>query len=279
MKFDLSLSPFGITVNELVDAARLAEAEGFDAVWVYDHVSGVAMGANEVLDPWVCLSALAGATSAITLGPLVLNSIIRHPAHIAVAAATLQQLSGGRLMLGMGAGAGTDSYGVELGMVGLPRRSSVERREIIGEAIGMVRALWRGDTSFEGRHHRMVDASGFVKPYPHPAIIVGANGPKMAALAGRVADAVNFHWYEPELESLVDIARRAAADRPFQTTVEAILEDHWLIGRGLGRLRSVGVDRVTYRWNHADGLGAISTAAAKIGASRRDLVPRSGLDR
>lgn len=82
--------------------------ERFDAVWTYGHVSGVSANADWVLDPWVALTAIAGATERIHLGPLVLNATIRHPAHIAAAAATLQNASGGRVMLGMGAGTGHD---------------------------------------------------------------------------------------------------------------------------------------------------------------------------
>ncbi len=268
MRFDLSLSPFDISIEDIVAAARLAETDGFDGVWVYDHVSGAVMGAGMVLDPWVCLSAIAAATETVDLGPLVLNSVVRHPAHVAVAAATLQQLSGGRLILGMGAGAGADSYGVELAMVGLPRLPAPVRRQLTEESIRMVRALWEGTGSFQGSHHRLVDATGFITPTPRPPIMVGANGPKMAALAGRVADAVNFHWYEPDLERLVAVARQTAGDRPFEISVEALLEDEWLAGDGLARLEELGVDRVTYRWNRSLGLESISVAAVKLHPSR-----------
>lgn len=266
MKIDLSLSSFDVGVSALVAAARIAEAEGFDAVWTYDHFSGVSYDADSVLDPWVVLSAIAAGTDHIELGPLVLNATVRHPAHIAVAAATLQEMSEGRLMLGMGAGAGTDRYGIELDMVGLPRRSSKERRDRTEEAVAAVRALWRGKPFLEGEHHPLIEAVGFRSPEPEPPIIVGANGPKMATLAGRVADAVNFHWFEPDLEGLADIARTASGTRHFGVTVEAPLEPHWLVGAGRSRIEALGATRIMYRWNNSLGNDAIRVAARTLRA-------------
>lgn len=263
MNFDLSLSPFDVSISELIAAARLAEFEGFDAVWTYDHISAVSGNAHTVLDPWVVLSAIASSTEKIALGPLVLNATARHPAHIAVAAATLQELSAGRLILGMGAGAGPDRYGAELAMVGLPLRSAAERRQRTEEAVNVVRALWRGKPFLEGQHHPLTDARGFRQPNPEPKIVVGANGPKMAALAGRVADAVNLHWFEDDLEGLADIARRASGDPHFEVTVEAPLTPEWLDGAGRSRIERLGASRIMYQWNRALGLDAIRKASIR----------------
>lgn len=264
MQFDLSLSPFDASVADLVAAARAAEASGFDAVWTYDHVSGVSGDADSVIDPWVVLTAITTATNRIGLGPLVLNATIRHPSHIAVAAATLQDLSGGRFLLGMGAGSGPGPYGRELAMVGLPLRTAAERRARTEEAVAAVRALWRGKPVLEGEHHPLVDASGFHSPDPEPPIVIGANGPKMAALAGRVADAVNFHWYERDLEALAASARHAAGSPDFAVTVEAPLEPYWMTGDGRRRLERLRASRVMYRWSTASGLDAIGDAATTL---------------
>lgn len=265
MKADLSLSPFGATVEELVAAARAAEAAGFDGVWTYDHVSGAVADAGWALDPWVTLAAVAVATGRIRLGPLVLNATIRHPAHVAVAAATLQQLSGGRVLLGMGAGAGPGRYAAELEMVGLPVLAAAERRSRTEEAIAAIRALWRGEADLPGTHHGLVGAAGFLGARPEPPIVVGANGPRMAALAGRAADGVNLHWFERDLEELAAIAR-AAADRPgFAVTVETPMDDHWLVGDGRRRLEAMDVDRVMYRWNRSMDRDAIARAAQALG--------------
>ncbi|MEX2424633.1 MAG: LLM class flavin-dependent oxidoreductase [Acidimicrobiia bacterium] len=264
MKHDLSLSPFGATVSELTSAARLAEAEGFDAVWTYDHVSGVSANANWVLDPWVTLTSIASATDRIHLGPLVLNATTRHPAHIAVAAATLQEASGGRLMVGMGAGAGHDRFGAEVGMIGLPRLSAAERRDRTEESVTAVRALWRGASDLDGTHHTLSDAAGFLRPDPEPIIVVGVNGPKMSALAGRVADAVNIHGVEEHLEQLADVARESSGNRAFPITVEAPLTPFWLDGDGYRRLVEMDTARVMYQWSVRQGHEVISEAAARL---------------
>jgi alkanesulfonate monooxygenase SsuD/methylene tetrahydromethanopterin reductase-like flavin-dependent oxidoreductase (luciferase family) len=257
MKFDLSLSPFDTSIASLVTAARLAEAEGFDGVWTYDHVSGVSGDADSVHDPWVVLSAIAARTERITVGPLVLNATFRHPAHIAVAAASLQELSGGRLTLGMGAGAGDERFGRELTMVGEPLRSAADRRARTEDAIRFVRTAWRGGQLLPGHP----DSSGFPQPRPEPRIIVGANGPKMAALAGRAADAVNFHWFEDDLEGLAAVARRAAQDDAFEITVEAPLTPEWLTGDGRSRVERLGAGRIMYQWHGSLGPAAIREAA------------------
>lgn len=268
MRHDLSLSPFGATISELVSAARLAEAEGFDAVWTYDHVSGISARADWVLDPWVTLTAIAGATDRIHLGPLVLNLTIRHPAHIAVAAATLQEASEGRLMVGMGAGAGHDRFGAELGMIGLPRLSAAERRDRTEEAVTTVRALWRGASHLDGTHHSLREAEGFLRPDPEPIIVVGINGPKMSALAGRVGDAVNIHGVEERLEHLADIARESSGNPDFPITVEAPLTASWLDGEGYRRLVEMGTARVMYQWSVRDGHHAITAAASRLREAR-----------
>ena len=265
MRHDLSLSPFGATVAELVAAARLAEAEGFDAVWTYDHVSGVSANAAWVLDPWVTLTAIAAETERIDLGPLVLNATLRHPAHIAVASATLQEISGGRVMVGMGAGAGHDRFGAEVGMIGLPRLSAAERRDRTEEAVTAVRALWRGTSHLDAEHHPLHDAEGFLRPDPAPVIVVGINGPRMSALAGRVGDAVNIHGVEEHLEHLADIARESAGDPDFPVTVEAPLTPTWLEGDGYRRLVEMGAARVMYQWSTLQGKEAISAAAKRLG--------------
>ena len=266
MKFDLSLSPFDADVSALVSAARMAESEGFDAIWTYDHISGVSEGAGWVLDPWVVLSAIAAGTHRIGLGPLVLNAPVRHPAHIAVAAATLQDLSEGRLMLGLGAGAGAGSYATELRMVGLPDLSATDRRARTEGTVAAVRALWRGEPLPNATPQHLIAASAFRRPEPEPPIVIGANGPKMAALAGRAANAVNFHWFEDDLEGLADIARTASGDLDFEVTVEAPLEAHWLIGEGRSRLESLGATRVMYRWDQRLGNESIARAAGMLRA-------------
>ncbi len=265
-RFDLSLSPFGARIEALTEAALEAEAAGFAGVWVYDHLSGASGKAQWVLDPWVSLAAIAVATRALQLGPLVLNTPARHPARIALAAATLQDLSGGRLLLGMGAGAGRDPHGEELDMVGLERLPAPARRSMTVESILAVRALWNNE-SFSGDHYRLDHPHSFLSPEPTPPIIVGANGPRMVELAADHADGVNLHSHEPDLETLCTVARVRSPRAGFVLSVEAPMTDEWMVGDGRRRLDALGLDRVMYRWNADLGIDAIRHAAATLGLS------------
>ncbi len=263
LRFDLSLSPFGAQPDDLIAAAQRAESAGFDCVWVYDHLSGAVAGADWTLDPWVTLTAIANATQHIQLGPLVLNAPARHPAHVALAAATLQRLSDGRLLLGMGAGAGADHHGTELAMVGIPRLPAALRRQITAESIEAVRALWAA-RPFDGEHFHITRPTAFLTPGALPPFIVGANGPKMVALAADLADGVNLHSREEDLESLCSLARSRTGPG-FLVTVEAPLTEEWIAGKGRRRLDDIGVDRVMYRWRTGLGIGAIEDAATALG--------------
>src|SRR5262249_36929985 len=105
VKTDVLLVPFGATWTDIRDGARRAEDAGYDGVWLWDHLRGDnAAGPAPVPECWTVLSALAALTSRVTLGPLVLNVANRHPGVLANMAATLQDVSGGRLALGLGAG-------------------------------------------------------------------------------------------------------------------------------------------------------------------------------
>ncbi len=102
---DLLLSPFGADGPEMVEAARVTEQAGYGGVWTLDHFSGSMVQRPWSREPFTILGAIATATSRIRIGPLVANVVNRHPALLTSAAATLQSLSGGRAVLGLGAGA------------------------------------------------------------------------------------------------------------------------------------------------------------------------------
>ncbi|HTN81609.1 MAG TPA: LLM class flavin-dependent oxidoreductase [Acidimicrobiales bacterium] len=255
---EIVLSPFDITASGIVAAARAAEAAGFEAIWTYDHISGVSFGGRPVLDSWTVLAAVAAHTSRVALGPLVVNTVARHRAHIAVATASLQQLSGGRVQLGLGAGAGPESpYSVELAMVGMPVLPAAERRQRVVDTVAFLRALWAREPGYEA----------ILVPAPIPPIIIAANGPKMAAVAGRVADAVNFHDWQPDLPEAIRAAldaARVAGNERFEITLEVPFEDEWLrADSGVRRdAAALGISRVMVRWHAALGVDAISRAAA-----------------
>jgi alkanesulfonate monooxygenase SsuD/methylene tetrahydromethanopterin reductase-like flavin-dependent oxidoreductase (luciferase family) len=257
MKIDLAVSSIDISPTELVDVARVAEEVGYDGVWTYDHVSGVVLRGTRSLDVWSALGAVACSTSTVTIGPLVANTTTWHAAQIANAVATLDGLSAGRVMLGLGAGAGPgDPFSREMTMVGRQALGARERREIVADTVRFLRALWAGDRDVEGRYARLDDAQGIACPEVVPPIIVGANGPRMATLAGSFADGVNLHSWEADLEGLADVARdaaRAAGNDHFTVTVEAPIGDSWLDPGSSQRtlLDRIGVDRLVLAWNTA----------------------------
>src|SRR5260370_40505948 len=106
MEVDLLLAPFGARWTEVRDAAIAAAAAGFTGIWVFDHLDGQVYNVVHVLECWTLLTAVAAVVPDIAVGPLVLNVANRDPALLAAMAATLQDVSGGRLLLGLGAGGG-----------------------------------------------------------------------------------------------------------------------------------------------------------------------------
>src|SRR5262245_46604262 len=205
MQMDLLFDPFGGRWEDLRDAAVLAEGAGLDGLWLYDHLAGSVHGAEHVLECWTVLSAVAAAVPRLMVGSLVLNVANRDPGTLAVMAATLQEVSGGRLLLGVGAGGGVGTpYAAEQLALGRPVPGDPIRRREVERTIRTLRAVWGGAASnASGR------ATGFLRPEPSPPIVVGGFGPKMAELAGRLGDGINAP--ASVLPQLVDVARRARA--------------------------------------------------------------------
>ncbi len=261
---DLVVNPTDCPAPAALEAARLADEVGFDGVWLYDHLSGVSLGGDWALEPWTMLGAIAATTSRVAVGPLVANVTTRHPATLAVAAATLQDVSGGRAVLGLGAGAGPESaFAAEMTMVGMSPRPAADRRAMVVEAIEVIRRIWDGRADYAGDHFGLAGARGFLRPEPVPPIIVGANGPKLAAAAAPLADGMNFHSFEPHLDALVGAARAAAGSKGLLVTVQARLEPEWWEPGHSNReaMLALGVDRLMLEWRAADGTGPISEAA------------------
>jgi alkanesulfonate monooxygenase SsuD/methylene tetrahydromethanopterin reductase-like flavin-dependent oxidoreductase (luciferase family) len=235
---DLLLDPFEADWPNLKAATVAADEAGFDGVWTWDHLMGGVHRASHVLECWTILTAIAALTQRVMIGPLVLNVANRHPGTLAVMAATLQQVSHGRLLLGLGAGGGAATpYSAEQLALGRQVGTDSVRRRQVEEAIGVMRQIWSG-------------RGGFLRPAPPPPIVIGAFGPKMADLAGRVGDGINTQAQHPQLPGLLQTARtaHATAGRPgaFLTTVFAGLNNRWIDDSSSERtqLRSLGVDRL-----------------------------------
>lgn len=254
MKTDVLLIPMSARYADMRAAAVAAETAGFDGVWVWDHLRDPdAPSGPGVPEAWTVLSALAEVTRTVALGPLVLNVANRHPGLLANMAATLQAVSGGRLLLGLGAGGSRRTpYAAEQEALGTSVEADGVRAQRVVEAIAVMRRLWSGDgTSFTGRSYRLERPSGFLRPEQAPPIVVGGFGPRMAGIAGRHGDGFNTQALHPRLADLARTARdeHAAAGRegnPFLMTVFASLDRRWLTADSRARqsLDRLGVDRL-----------------------------------
>ena len=182
------------TWREMHAFATHAEAVGLDSLWVCDHLlSGPAAGIHE---SWTIVSALAASTDRIALGQLVMCVSFRDPGLLAKMAVTGDGVSGGRLVLGLGAG----WYDPEYRAFGFPTDHRVDRFE---EALRIIGPLLRGERlTFAGRYHRIRDAVLLPPPERHIPILVAGDKPRMLRLTARYADAWNTAWYGPPDERL-----------------------------------------------------------------------------
>jgi alkanesulfonate monooxygenase SsuD/methylene tetrahydromethanopterin reductase-like flavin-dependent oxidoreductase (luciferase family) len=234
VRIDLLFDPFGVTWPEVREAAIAAEAEGFDGVWLYDHLAGSVHGQQHVLECWTTLSGIAALVPRITIGPMVLNVANRDPGTLAVMAATLQEQSDGRLLLGLGAGGGRETpYAAEQRALGRSVAGDASRRAAVEATVTTMRSVWSGTVNGVG---------GFLRPKPLPPIILGGFGPKMAELGGRIADGVNLPG-GPHLAHLLQVARRARAASGRDPTGLVVTVSSDLRAATLERLENLGVDR------------------------------------
>jgi F420-dependent oxidoreductase-like protein len=192
--------------SELLASARHAETTGWDGVWIADHFMGMPGGPfpteTPILEAGSLMGALAGVTERVRLGTLVYGNTYRHPAVVANMAATVDHVSGGRFVLGVGAGWQVnehEAFGIDLPSAG-------ERVSRFAEAVQIMRSLLTESvTTFDGKHYRITDA--VCEPKPVQArlpILIGASGDRMLGITARYADAWNA-WGLPD-----QIAERSA---------------------------------------------------------------------
>jgi len=178
---------------EYAAMARAAEESGFDSIWIGDHLlyAAGARGDDERGPPeaWTLLSALAAVTERVELGPLVACAGFHPPGLIAKMAATIAEVSGGRFVLGLGAGWNPREHGA----FGIPFDRRVSRFE---ESFAIVRGLLAGErVTLHGRFWQADDAVLLPVPGRPPRLMVGSNGPRMLAITLPHVDAWNT-WYE-----------------------------------------------------------------------------------
>jgi probable F420-dependent oxidoreductase len=199
--------------ENLVHVARRCEELGYDSLWVTDHVVVPepyrAIFGNTVFDPLSVLAFLAAHTRRVELGTAVLVIPYRNPVVVAKQLATIDQLSGGRLILGTGCGWAREEFDV----LGVPYD---ERGPITDEYMRVILELWTNPTpKFDGRYVKLQDINAEPRPVhqPHPPILVGGYGKR----AIRRAVAIGQGWLPdgmslPDLEEAIGFMRRTAED-------------------------------------------------------------------
>jgi probable F420-dependent oxidoreductase len=172
------------------EIAVTAEETGFDSIWVGDHLlfRDPASGVRGPLEAWSLLAALGEATDRVLIGPLVAATSFHSPAMIAKKAATVDDISGGRLILGLGAGWNRPEYEA----FGFPFDHRVSRFE---EAFTVIRTLIRdGSIDFEGRFYTHREMELLPRARTDMTLLIGSNGPRMLRVAARHVDLWNS-WY------------------------------------------------------------------------------------
>jgi alkanesulfonate monooxygenase SsuD/methylene tetrahydromethanopterin reductase-like flavin-dependent oxidoreductase (luciferase family) len=229
VKVGLALPAFDIstgrttTLDDLGARAEAAERAGFDSVWVMDHFwSDRRQGRVGAHEPMVTLAYLAARTSMLRVGPLVLCNSFRHPGQLGREAIALADASGGRFILGLGAG----WYRPEYEAFGFPFDHRVSRLE---ETVTVLRPLLRGDrVTYDGRYLSLRDAS-LVTTTDSPPLWIAAGGPRMMELTARHADGWNVAWYGPDTE-------------PFHASLGELRAAMSAVGRPAGEIEvSVGL--------------------------------------
>jgi len=188
-----------------ITSAQRMEDLGYDTLHVMDHF-------GDQLAPIPAMTAAAMATTKLRVGSLVLDNDYRHPLVLAKELATVDQLSEGRLEVGIGAGWMASDYEAS----GIPYDRAGVRVDRLEEALAILKGLW-GDAahSHDGTHYRITDHNGTPKPVqrPHPPILIGGGGPRVLAIAAREADIVGIN---PNLKA--GVMSEGAAD----ATAEAV---------------------------------------------------------
>jgi probable F420-dependent oxidoreductase len=221
--------------------SRRAEDLGFGSVWLADHLFwdiakyGGPDETFDAFDPLIGLSALARVTTRVRLGVLVLNVPLRPPAVLAKALSTLDVLSGGRLVAGLGAG----NYEPEYRAAGIPFERPGVRLQRVEEAIDILDGLFAGGPfTYEGRHYRTVEARCLPRPVqrPRPPVWLGGKGDRLLDLCARRADGWNtvWVWTHDDYRQRLDVLDRAC---------ERAGRDPALVTRSVGLYALVGEDQ------------------------------------
>jgi F420-dependent oxidoreductase-like protein len=224
----------GATYDQLLAVAQRAEECGFSAFFRSDHYQTIGGdGGVGSTDAWITLAALARETSRIRLGTLVTPATFRLPGPLAISVAQVDQMSGGRVELGLGTG----WYDGEHASYGIPFPPLGERFEMLEEQLQIVRGLWTSDGpfSFAGKHYSLTDSPALPKPkQSHVPIVMGGFGAKRTPrLAATYADEYNVPFHPvAETGAAFDRVRAVASRELVYSTAQSVA-----VGRDDGEAR------------------------------------------
>lgn len=230
LRFGIQLQPRQTNWRDYLQAVQLIEGLGFDTVWNFDHLLAPAGDASDAcLETWTTLAAMAASTSTIGVGSLVNGVLYRDPGTLAKSAATVDQISSGRLQFALGA-AWADR---EFHAFGLPFPPLTERLARLEEALSVVILLWtKPSASFGGRYYTLDDAPCRPGPTqrPFPKIMIGGMGRKTMRLVACYADSWNGIGTPEEIGVAVNVLRQtcAAVGRDF-SSIELTLHSPQLV--------------------------------------------------
>jgi alkanesulfonate monooxygenase SsuD/methylene tetrahydromethanopterin reductase-like flavin-dependent oxidoreductase (luciferase family) len=256
---------------EYLDLARRAEEVGFDSVWVGDHLiydlpDGSTRGPYEA---WTTLAAIAAVTERVEIGPLVASTSFHAPAMLAKQAATVDAISQGRLVVGLGAGWNRREYDA----FGLHYDRRVSR---FAEALAIIAPLLReGRTTFHGEFYDVDDCLLDPRPIREggPPIMLGSNSPRMLSIGLPVVDSWNVWWstYENSVDRFADVKAEVDAVMPEGRHVEATAAVLVTLPGGKGRLMGETYD-ATVTTVTPEGLDDHVRGLTDAGATHLQLV-------
>jgi alkanesulfonate monooxygenase SsuD/methylene tetrahydromethanopterin reductase-like flavin-dependent oxidoreductase (luciferase family) len=254
-----------------LDLARRAESVGYDSIWVGDHLvydlpDGSTRGPYEA---WTTLAAIAAATERVEIGPLVASTGFHAPAMLAKQAATVDAISQGRLILGLGAGWNRREFDA----FGFPYDRRVSRFE---EALAIIAPLLReGRTTFHGQFYEVDDCVLDPRPVREggPPIMLGSNSPRMLSIGLPVVDSWNVWWsiYDNSVEKFAQVKAEVDAVIPEGRTVDATAAVLVTLPGGRGRLMGETYD-ASVTTVTPDDLGQHIRGLAAAGAMHLQLV-------
>ena len=207
----------GASYDDLLRVAKAAEDAGYDAFFRSDHYlkMGAADGLPGPTDAWITLAGLARETSRLRLGTLMSPITFRHPGPLAISVTQVDQMSGGRVELGIGSG----WFEAEHTAYGIPFPPLGERFDQYEEQVEIIAGLWgtpAGETySFAGKHYQLTDSPALPKPAqsPRPPILIGGHGGRRTPrLAARFADEFNIGFSSIEVSATQFDRVRAACE-------------------------------------------------------------------